>query len=96
MHSKELYKLPVVWGIIYGIKKYECLEKNIILHYKNYEMKEMNYIYTWKEMKEIIYRIEMKQIVNIKINGIYLHSYLVLTLHWEKEMRWKHKWEDNH
>ena len=39
MCSKELYKLPVIQGVVYGITKYQCV-KCILLHYENNEMKE--------------------------------------------------------
>ena len=48
MHSKELYKLPVVQGMVYGITKYEYVGK---IYYGNTKTMKWNTNDLYKQME---------------------------------------------
>ena len=66
--SKELHKLSVVPGMVYGVTKYECMGK-ILLHCETMKSIQINYIYGNKMKMENKNENECE---------IYVHSHLVL------------------
>ena len=80
VYSKELYRLIEVWGMVYQITKYECMEKYIMVIW-NYEME-----YKWIIYMKMKWKCKMKINMNMKYMCVLI---LFWILHLESEMKWK-------